>query len=713
MKNVRVEAALIDIDNTLLYAAPDGSDVIPDSVVGAIDNTEALGVPVFPVTGRSLSLMGNVHEAVNFRHSGVLDGGASVFDFSTGTYVERRWLPAGLVQEIAYAMREHITLVSCTADYRPLTADQLDPALLREDSPSFFAEYPVEKQQGLYQALGRVAGIHLPEPMFTSRPDIRCVQITLPGVDKFSGVQALLRHERLEGARLLVVGDNRNDRPLFAVAGSNGIKVPMGDAPTELRIEANRPPVGTAKQEGLAYAFRRYVAEPIQYGMDDETLRPAMTPAARDSIRAALKSKELLADPHSMRELTEVFAARATIDPWEAMLHLTRALERPEAYQLLWRDLNILRPASGVEHASAVLGGLEEDYIRFFFSAPEEVRIISRFGAVFGDIGKILTVATTGQNFTQSEDNRRVAARLMQSTDLPPFVKRAVPLLVGHDILGGLLQGHADAVTQLSALREKWPKALAPYLDDMLFALYMSDASAHSAYRSAVNTRTGYLQPAVQPDDAQLTFLFERHPSGALTLTPERCAIIAAHLPDMHFLRHLVVPGTQPEILPYTQPAEVFADIVRRAFNARADDVQVDDVSRAEWVSLTPQTVLHYCPQAERVFLRRYAEDRPSGTGLGALVVSVPEQNGTIQNTLHVRDGRVWLRRIAYRPGDPRPIDMSLSYSLPPTSAHSDEWTEQAMRRVAYARSTTAFSIGVPLGEVDAWQFVRWLEACI
>ena len=75
-----VQAVLTDIDNTFLYEQ-DGHDVIPDTHIQAVQTAEGMGMPVLPVTGRSLALMQSVDEAVGFQHSGVLDCGASVYDF--------------------------------------------------------------------------------------------------------------------------------------------------------------------------------------------------------------------------------------------------------------------------------------------------------------------------------------------------------------------------------------------------------------------------------------------------------------------------------------------------------------------------------------------------------------------------------------------------------------------------------------------------------
>jgi hypothetical protein len=127
----------------------------------------------------------------------------------------------------------------------------------------------------------------------------------------------------------------------------------------------------------------------------------------------------------------------------------------------------------------------------------------------------------------------------LRSTQLPEYAKRATELLVGQDIIGGLLQGRNGSEAALADLRQEWPKELAEYFDDLLLAAYLSDASAHSIHRQTLYGRSGQFEPAVRPDDAQLTFLFEKHPNGEITLTPDRAKFIARHLPGLQRLRHL------------------------------------------------------------------------------------------------------------------------------------------------------------------------------
>jgi hydroxymethylpyrimidine pyrophosphatase-like HAD family hydrolase len=257
----RIQAVLTDVDNTLLYAGDDGHSVITPHVIDSIAAAESLGVKVLPATSRTFQLMEKVQRAVGFSHSGVLDNGASVYDFAENKYVSRRWLPARTVQAAVDAIRGHCTLLSCGSVYTQSPAD-LDVGRL-EEAPTVFAEYDVAREDEIYFALGGLFEICRPtNPMYTPDPNIRCVQVMLPEANKMTGAQIALQYEGLEDAALMAVGDNTHDDQLFAAVGDRGVKVAMGDAPDYLKNLANVPPVPDARHDGLAHALWEYVITP-------------------------------------------------------------------------------------------------------------------------------------------------------------------------------------------------------------------------------------------------------------------------------------------------------------------------------------------------------------------------------------------------------------------------------------------------------------------
>lgn len=248
--------------------------------------------------------------------------------------------------------------------------------------------------------------------------------------------------------------------------------------------------------------------EPIGFHGSPDVERPQMPPALAQEIVSSLETTPL-ADEERLNTLVQKLAEPNRLDGWGTTKELVDSLQRDGAYHLYWGDHGLLRPCLGTEHAAAVFDGSEIDYLPPFYSGPEpappEVLQIKRLTDEFQDDGKVLSVALTGDNFSQAHFNRLTTANLLRSIRLREPVKRATALLAGLNVVGGILQGY-DVDEELAQFQAAWPEEFAGYRDDLVLASYLSDASAHSAYRLIRNARTGFIEPAVRPDDAQLTF---------------------------------------------------------------------------------------------------------------------------------------------------------------------------------------------------------------
>lgn len=83
------------------------------------------------------------------------------------------------------------------------------------------------------------------------------VEGTAPGIDKGTGLTRLLEHLQIPPERVLAVGDNYNDLPMFALAGTS---VSMGQAPADVRAAATWVAPDFI-HDGAAVALERYVLE--------------------------------------------------------------------------------------------------------------------------------------------------------------------------------------------------------------------------------------------------------------------------------------------------------------------------------------------------------------------------------------------------------------------------------------------------------------------
>lgn len=426
---------------------------------------------------------------------------------------------------------------------------------------------------------------------------------------------------------------------------------------------------------------------------DDE--RRQMPPIVAQEIVDSLETTPL-ADETRLHALVQKVALPERLDGWETTKELADSLEREGAYDLYWGDHGLRRPCLGTEHAAAVFDGSEIDYLPAFYDHPEpappEVLQIKRLTDEFQDDGKVLSVALTGENFRQAHFNRLITANLLRSTRLRESVKQAIALLADLNVLGGMLQGY-DVDQELARFQADWPEEFADYRDDLMLASYLSDASAHSAYRLIRNARTGFIEPAVRPEDVQLTFLFARHRSGALTLTADRCALLLERFPGINRLRYLL----DGSLGPYAREDEVFSEVVARQLATRRQprgEVQIldEDGLRTDAISFTEGD-----RYGKHVRINSYVQ----GMSLHVSTETMYWLPG---------DGRLWQRSVyvgdlalAYEAGDYLGPD-------PATYHHANLDVEAMQRRVAQAKPIEDGSIGRPLPVADAWRAINLLQ---
>jgi len=387
-----------------------------------------------------------------------------------------------------------------------------------------------------------------------------------------------------------------------------------------------------------------------------------------------------LADKAAINLLVEHMGEPDRIDGWETVQQLTHSLG--DAYDLYWGDLKLLRVCLGNEHAAAVFDGNEIDYTPLFYDKPEILKIM-RLTALLQDVGKVPCVTLTGNNFAQSSFNISIAQKIVDcisDEQLSPVAKRAVVALVGLDVIGGILQGH-DVDEKLAHFMSQWPEELEEFKEDLMLSSYLSDASAHSKYRLYRNARNGFVEPAVQEDDAQLSFLFEKHRNGAVTLTPDRCEVLLSRFPGVTRLRHLLNGDRSP----YAREDDVFAEVVSR--KARAHPLRDPQDNGDELVYIL-QASSQFGPSVNTL---TYPHHRPS--------IALEERYWL------PGDGRVWHRAIW---AGTVPLD---GYGPSPQSyTHTDPTIAKMQKHVLIADQIQASNIGKPSSPKDAWTFINLVE---
>lgn len=413
---------------------------------------------------------------------------------------------------------------------------------------------------------------------------------------------------------------------------------------------------------------------------DDE--RRHMTPQTAMAIKASIQEGSLVADPERLEALAEEFTLPTRLDGWDSVDALTTSLGSND--ELFWSDLDLLRPCLGNEHAAAVFDGNEIDYVPYFYDTPEALQI-TRLTALAQDSGKALAVAEEGNNFGQTAFNKQITEQIVAPLqNLTPTAKKAISLLVGQDLIGGILQ-NKDVTDALEEFRAAWPPDLADYRDDLLLASYLSDASAHSGMRLYRNARNSYTEPAVRPDDAQLTFLFEHHPNGAVTLTEDRRQLLLDALPGINRLRPLLTGEPSPIV----REDDIFKDIITRKLDRYA----------------SVQEGMHeYSDNGEEKRLIRLGTNALHGTNVTIFTTYASRSDVSRQQVYFTPgDGRIWEQSATTY----HRIPMFDAYYDGNRDKHPDAAIDKMQSDVAYRRAIEGEDLGKPLSPKKAWQVIE------
>jgi len=246
---------LFDVDGTVLrHGYQEATERVADAVGRAIQE----GSRFAPVTSRTARMMGGLANQLQLQDLGVLDGGATIYDFATDMQDQKRsrWTSPAKTHHILTVISRYCSEAYYGEDSRRYQPDQADSI----SSPSVFAVYPNESRQNIDRALSAVGGISSRHNRYEDSAIYSCIQVVAQGVDKRSGAAILLSDRRYVGFLpndIVAIGDGEPDKDLFSAIPKEGRRIAVGDN-TTLTARADSV-VPSADGDGFALALERYV----------------------------------------------------------------------------------------------------------------------------------------------------------------------------------------------------------------------------------------------------------------------------------------------------------------------------------------------------------------------------------------------------------------------------------------------------------------------
>lgn len=264
----------LDMDGTLL---DDDHATVPPRNVAALRAASERGAAVTIASGRAWSLLQGVNAQLGVTRYAVLSNGAAVLDVTTGEWLYRRpmdpaarrtiltlllnWgLPFEVYCEgenyIQADRTEQVVGSALSPEFAQVLRDcshfpeDLNAALEGKDVEKIHIFHvPPERRQELLDAVEACG----PLAVTTSFSDN--MELTAPGVNKGSAVQALCARLGLEPAQVMAFGDAGNDLELLRWAGWS---FAMDNASDEAK-QAARYTTGTNREGGVGMAVEQYL----------------------------------------------------------------------------------------------------------------------------------------------------------------------------------------------------------------------------------------------------------------------------------------------------------------------------------------------------------------------------------------------------------------------------------------------------------------------
>jgi Cof subfamily protein (haloacid dehalogenase superfamily) len=266
---VDIALVAVDLDGTLLT----GEGVLAPEGARALAHAAQSGVRVVLATTRNPGSVRGFCRALQIDDPIVCTNGAQVWGSPTGPVWARHVIDREVALSIARLADDRgwelSTTVDATTYWRQRPGQSLGPLVSRPNitvvasNAAAIVGDPVRIlvfQPGAVEAIGALCRSQFAEQCYVETyygPDgtVESMCISARGADKGTALRLVLDRLGIDPARALAIGDNPNDLPMFACAGTS---VAMGNATDEVKRQATAV-APSNDEEGVAWALDKFV----------------------------------------------------------------------------------------------------------------------------------------------------------------------------------------------------------------------------------------------------------------------------------------------------------------------------------------------------------------------------------------------------------------------------------------------------------------------
>lgn len=247
MSNIKL--IVTDVDDTLLKRH---THQLSEGNLRAIEQLHKNGIHVAIASGRPAAMARDVLKSCELSGLQVIDGGATLYDFTTDAIVWQQWLSVERLMSITEIVLPFTDIIDVFPEMKMVSISEFSLNDIVESAPYVFAQIDENSYDQVTQRLATLPNLSC--SIIAKDDSLLKIQICDEQATKQHGVEQLQRELGITRAETLAIGDQSNDIALFETADTT---VAMGNAIDALKSAATYT-TDTVENDGWAKAMQHF-----------------------------------------------------------------------------------------------------------------------------------------------------------------------------------------------------------------------------------------------------------------------------------------------------------------------------------------------------------------------------------------------------------------------------------------------------------------------